>query len=103
VEYDAGVMPDRSLPEPTDYVIWGASGLLALVLGLGSAFFLWVALHRTDRVDLADGAVASLGLGLLLIGMAAERPATRVFCVLLAVVLVVGFALGGPEFARLAP
>jgi len=97
------VTPGHSLPEPNEYVIWASSSLLALVLGLGSAFFLWVALHRSDRAELAHGAVVSLGLGLLLIGIAAERPLTRAFFVILAIVLVAGFALGGPEFARLAP
>ncbi|MEO6836677.1 MAG: hypothetical protein ABI231_12340 [Candidatus Tumulicola sp.] len=96
-------MPDRSFPEPNEYVIWGASGLLALVLGLGTAFVLWVALHRSDYAGLATGAVVSLGLGLLLIGLAAERPLTRIFFVLLAAMLAIGYAVGGPGFARLVP
>jgi hypothetical protein len=97
------MMPERSVPEPSDYVIWGASSLLALVLGLGSAFFLWVVLHRSEHPELARGAVASLGLGLVLIGVAVDRPMTRAFFILLAVVLAAAFAFGGPEFARLAP
>jgi hypothetical protein len=98
-----GMLPDRSLGEPNDVVIWGASGLLALVLGLGIAFFLWFALHRADQTIVAQGAVGSVSLGLVLIGLGAERPTTRVFFVLLAATLVLGYALGGPEFAHLAP
>jgi hypothetical protein len=98
-----GMMPDRSLGEPNDVVIWSASGLLALVLGLGTAFFLWFTLHRSDQAIVAQGAVGSLSLGLVLIGLGAERPMTRVFFVLLAATLVAGYALGGPEFARLTP
>ncbi len=97
------MMPDRSLGEPNDVVIWGASGLLALLLGLGTAFFLWLTLHRSDQAIVAQGAVGSLSLGLVLIGLGAERPMPRVFFVLLAATLVLGYALGGPEFARIAP
>jgi hypothetical protein len=39
----------------------------------------------------------------VLIGVGAERPTARVFFVLLAAMLVLGYALGGPEFARLFP
>ena len=41
------MMGDRSLGEPSEYVIWGAAGLLAMILGLGVAFALWAALHRS--------------------------------------------------------
>jgi hypothetical protein len=97
------MMPDRSLGEPNDVIIWGASALLALVLGIGIAFFLWFALHRVDQAFVAQSAVGSLSLGLVLIGVGAERPTARVFFVLLAATLVLGYALGGPEFARLFP
>jgi hypothetical protein len=97
------VMPDRSLGEPTEYVIWGASGLLALLLGLGAAFVLWAGLHRSAEVALVDAAVAILGAGLLLLGLATERPLVRLFIILFAVMMAAGFAVGGPEFARLLP
>ena len=96
-------MPDHSLREPNDAVIWGASGLLALVLGLGMAFFLWFALHRADQVLVAQGAVGSLSIGLVLVGLGTGRPLTRVFFVLFATTLILGYALGAPEFTRLLP
>lgn len=95
--------PDRSLREPNEVVIWGATSLLSILLGLGTAFFLWFTLHRADRPIVAQGAVVSLSLGLVLIGMGVERPLTRIFFVLLAAALALAYALGGPEFTRLAP
>ncbi len=96
-------MPDRSLREPNEVVIWTSTSLLAVVVGLGTAFFLWLFLHRTDRPMVAQGAVLSLSLGLALIGLGSQRLLARIFFVLLAVALAVAYALGGPEFARLAP
>jgi len=96
-------MPDRSLREPNEVVIWTSTSLLAVVVGLGTAFFLWLSLHRTDRPFVAQGAVGSLSLGLVLVGLSSERLLGRAFFVLLAVALAIAYALGGPEFARLAP
>lgn len=96
-------MRDHSISGPTDYVIWGASGLLAVILGLGTAFFLWVGLHHAQHAELASGAVVSLSLGLVLIGLAAERPIMRTFVVLLAAMMLLSFAFGGPAFAHLLP
>ncbi len=101
--YDDAVMREHSLPEPSDVVIWGASALLSLVVGLGTAFFLWMALHRAAQPMLAQGAVITLGVGLALLGLSTERPLVRLFFVLLAAVLVIGYALGGPAFANLTP
>lgn len=96
------MMPERSLKEPNEIVIWGATSLLAILVGLGSAFFLWLSLQRSDRPFVAQGAVVSLSLGLVLVGLGVGRPLTRIFLVLLAATLVVAYVLGGPEFARLA-
>lgn len=95
--------PERSLPEPSELVIWAASALLSLVAGLGAAFFLWSALHHTGRPAIAQTAVVSIGVGMALIGLSTERPLARLFFVLFAAVLVVGYLLGGSEFARLLP
>ncbi|MBV8373316.1 MAG: hypothetical protein JOY69_08665 [Candidatus Eremiobacteraeota bacterium] len=96
------MLRERSLTGTNNVIIWGASGLLALVLGVGIAFSLWLGLHRVDQALVAQAAVGSLSLGLVLIGVGAQRPMTRVFFVLLAATLVLGYALGGAEFARLA-
>jgi hypothetical protein len=39
----------------------------------------------------------------VLVGLGASRPMTRVFFVLLATTLILGYALGASEFARLVP
>ncbi|HEY1655507.1 MAG TPA: hypothetical protein VGF86_10360 [Candidatus Tumulicola sp.] len=96
-------MREHSLPESSEVVIWGTSALLSLVVGVGAAFFLWMALHRTAQPLFAQGAVVSIGVGMALIALATDRPLLRVFFVLLAAVLVIGYALGGPAFAHLAP
>jgi hypothetical protein len=96
-------MRERSFGEPADYVIWLTSGLLSLLLGLGASFVLWVALHHSAQVVLARGAVGALGAGLFLIGLAMPKPLTSAFLALFSIMLVVGFTLGGPQFARLLP
>ena len=99
--YHSGMMRDRSFGEPVEYVIWGAWGLLALVLGLGAAFFFWAALRQADHGSLATAAVCSLGAGLVLIAMAVERPLTR-FAVAIFSVSLIGCYLGGAaQFAKL--
>lgn len=95
------MMPGRSLREPNEVVIWAATSLLALVVGLGAAYFLWYSLRNAQATIVVQGAVVSLSLGLVLVGLGVQRPLTRVFFVVLAASLALAFALGGPEFARL--
>ncbi len=97
------MMPERSLTEPSDLVIWIASALLSLVAGLGAAFFLWSVLHHTGERTIAQTAVVSVGVGIALVGLSTERPVSRLFFVLFAAVMIVGYMLGGAEFARLVP
>lgn len=96
-------MPERSLTEPSDLVIWIASALLSLVAGLGAAFFLWSVLHRTGEHAIAQTAVVSVGVGIALIGLSTDRSPGRLFFVLFAAVMIGGYVLGGTEFARLVP
>ena len=86
----------------TDLIIWGSSGLLAVVLGLGSAFVLWMALRQTAATQVLTAGIVALGIGLLLIGLATPRALPRVFLVVFAVSLVAGFVLGSPSFAHLS-
>jgi hypothetical protein len=96
------MMRERPAGEPAEYVIWAASGLLALLAGGGAAFLLWGALHRAEQQGLATAAIFSLGAGLALIGLAIERPLWRLLVVLFAAALILSYAAGGPEFVRLA-
>jgi hypothetical protein len=94
-------MRDRSFQEPSEYVIWTSSSLLALLIGVAAAFFLWVALHSVVETGLASAAVGTLAAGTVLIALSLDKPLVRVFLVVVATVLVLGYTLGGPEFARL--
>lgn len=91
----------ESFHEPSDYVIWTTSSLLALLIGVGGAFLLWVPLHVVEQTGLASAAVGALGAGTVLIGLSLDKPLLRVFLVVMAAMLVLGYTLGGPEFARL--
>jgi hypothetical protein len=94
-------MRDRPYTEPAEYVIWTTSALLALLVGLAAAFFLWAALHRVTESGLASAAVGAFGGGTVLIALSLDRPLLRAFLVLAAAVLVLGYALGGPAFSHL--
>ncbi len=96
-------MGDRSLPEPAEYVIWVAAGLLSTIVGVGAAFAAWAALHRSASGGLAEAAVTLVSIGLAIVGLAIERPMYRVCAVVFAMALMASYLLGGPEFARLLP
>ncbi|MHB8147907.1 MAG: hypothetical protein ACYDGM_11700 [Vulcanimicrobiaceae bacterium] len=85
----------------TDLIIWGSSGLLAAVLGLGSAFVLWMALRESAQMQAVSAGIVALGLGLILIGFSTTRALPRAFLIVFAVALVAGFVLGSPGFAHL--
>jgi hypothetical protein len=89
------------LAQPSEIVIWGASGLLAILLGIGSAFFLWLGLRDVNHVEIAPLLVAGFGLGVLLLGLASKHFWIRAIVVLFAVTLVLSFIAGSPSFARL--
>jgi len=95
------MMRDRSVGEPTEYVIWGSVTLLGMLIGVATAFVLWAAFQKTAAPGLAQLAVGALGVGVVLIGLSVERPLARAFLVTLAAVLIVGYTLGGPAFAHL--
>ena len=92
-------MGEQPLREPSELVIWGASALLAALVGLGGAFGLWMQLHRTDHAAVLTFSVVALSLGLGLIGWAVRTLLTRVFLIVLAVTLLTGFFLASPAFA----
>jgi hypothetical protein len=96
-------MPERLFTGPSEFVIWTVSALLALVAGLGTAFFLWSLLRHTGEPVVAQAAIVSFGIGLALVGISTEKALVRVFCCLFAAMLVFAYLLGGPAFVRLVP
>jgi len=86
---------------PSEVVIWGASGLLAVVLGVAGAFYLWSGLRWTEHAALVPFLVAGFATGFLLLGMASSNRLLRALVVLFAVSLVLSFLVGSPSFAHL--
>ena len=97
-----GMMQQEQRRSGADLVIWGSSGLLAAILGLGSAFILWMALRESAAMQAVSVGIVGLGIGLMLIGFASPRALPRTFLIVFALALVAGFMLGGPSFAHLA-
>jgi len=95
------MMEREPLRARTDVVIWGSSGLLAAVLGLGCAFVLWMALRESAAMQVLTAGIVALGVGLVLIGFATPRALPRAFLIVFAVALVASFVLGSPSFAHL--
>jgi hypothetical protein len=86
---------------PAEIVIWGASGLLAVVLGIGGAFYLWFGFRGVEHAQVVPLMVAGFGTGVLLLGMASKHGLVRALAVLFAVSLVLSFLVGSPSFAHL--
>jgi len=98
--YHVQVMPTR-IAEPSEIVIWGASGLLAILLGIGGAFVIWFGLRGVAHDQIVPLLVAGFGCSVLLLGMASKHHLLRTIVVLFAVTLVLSFVVGSPSFAHL--
>ena len=96
------MMGSRPVREPTELVIWSATALLGLVVGIGTAFSLWTQLHRTADQAVLDGAVLALSIGLSLIAVAVDNLTTRLFIWAAAAGLILSFFVGSGLFASLA-
>ncbi len=96
------MMGSRPVREPTELVIWSASALLGIVVGIGTAFTLWVQLHRTADQAILDGAVVAVAVGLSLIAVAVDNLTTRLFIWAASVGLALAFFAGAGAFASLA-
>lgn len=96
------MMGSRPVREPTELVIWSASALLGIVVGIGAAFTLWAQLHRSADVAILDGAVVALGVGLCLIAVALDNLTTRLFIWAASAGLLLAFFAGSSLFQSLA-
>ena len=93
------MLDERPLREPSELVIWGASSLLAAIVGIGVSFGLWMQLHQTKHTAILMTAVLAISLGLGLIGLAVRTRLTRVFLLVLAGTLLAGFLAASPALA----
>jgi hypothetical protein len=89
------------LAEPAEIVIWSTSALLAVLLGIGLAFFLWFGLRGEEHAWIVPVLVAGFGTGVLLLGMASKQVLIRAVLALFAVTLVLSYIVGSPSFAKL--
>jgi multisubunit Na+/H+ antiporter MnhB subunit len=96
------MMGSRPVREPTELVIWSASALLGIVVGIGTAFTVWVQLHRAADQGLLDGAVVAIALGLALVAVAVDNLTTRLFIWAVSGGLILAFFAGSGLFASLA-
>ncbi len=96
------MMGSRPVREPTELVIWSASSLLGIVIGIGIAFTLWVQLHRTAEPGVLNGGVLAVGAGLALVAIAVDNLTARLFIWATAAGLILGFFAGSGLFASLA-
>ncbi len=96
------MMGSRPVREPTELVILSASALLGLVVGIGTAFTLWVRLHRAADQAVLDGAVVALSVGLSLVAVAVDNRTTRLFIWTASAGLILAFFTGSALFATLA-
>lgn len=95
------MMGSRPVRESAEVVIWGATSLLGIMVGVGTAFMLWSQLHNRNVPVMLDAAVIALAVGLGLIGVAVTNAPTRVFLWVLAGAFVLAFFAGGGAFAAL--
>ena len=97
------MMGSRPAQEPAEIIIWTATGLLGALLGAGTAYAVWTALHHTAQRGFLTGAVCALGLGLTVLGWTVNSATARIFAMVFGLALIVAFFLGGPAFATLNP
>jgi len=91
---------DRT-PVVEPLLIWGSGALIAVLLGVGSAFFLWARVQDVPGT-LVVFSVGALALGLALCAVASGRRFTGTLIVLYAASLVLSLIAAAPTLAHLA-
>ena len=95
------MMGSRPVREPTELVIWSASALLGIMVGIGAAFMLWSQLHRSADQAILDAAVVAVAAGFSLVSVALDNFLARLFVWAASAALVVSFFAGAPLFSSL--
>ncbi|MBV8638164.1 MAG: hypothetical protein JO322_08755 [Candidatus Eremiobacteraeota bacterium] len=95
------MMGSRPVREPAELVIWSASALLGLVVGIGTAFILWSQLHRGADQVVLDGAIIAIATGLSLVAVAVDNVIARLFIWAACAAMVIAFFAGATMFASL--
>ena len=97
------MMGEQPAKAPADAIIFAATALLGIVVGVGVAFSLWTELHRTSEHAVLSAAVSAFSVGMGCIAFAVAKPAARLFLLVFAVTLVMAFFLGGGVFSTISP
>ncbi|HET9030475.1 MAG TPA: hypothetical protein VFN49_09870 [Candidatus Aquilonibacter sp.] len=95
------MMGSRPVREPAEFVIWSATALLGIMVGIGTAFMLWSAFHSSAEQSLVAAAIVAIALGLSLVALAIDNIPSRLFVWVAAATLVIAFFTGPTFFAAL--
>ena len=95
------MMGSRPVREPTELVIWSATALLGMTVGVATAFILWSQLYRSADHVVLDGATLAIAAGLSLVAVAMEKLTARLFVWAGCAALVIAFFAGAGLFATL--
>lgn len=96
------MMGSRPVREPAELVIWSATALLGIMVGIGTAFMLWSGFHRSTDQAIVGAAIVALGLGLSLVAVAIDNVTVRLFIWSASLTIIVAFFSGAGFFAALA-
>jgi hypothetical protein len=87
--------------EAADIVIWGASCILAALIGIGISFALWTRLHHGGPTVIVYASLAALAVGTLLVGLALQRVLARACVMIFGFSVVLAYLFGAPGFSKL--
>jgi hypothetical protein len=95
------MMKERTAQMPAELVIATSLTLLGILAGVGAAFILWSQLHHTAAPSVLTASVVTLAIGMVLVAVAAQRFATRLFLLAAACSLAIAFFAGAGAFSHL--
>ena len=96
-------MGSRPVREPAEFVIWSASALLGVMVGIGTAYMFWGQFHQSTDQAVVYGAILALAAGLALIAVAIDNLTARLFVWTACATLAIAFFTGSGIFAALSP
>jgi hypothetical protein len=95
------MMGSRPVREPAELVIWSASSLLGVMVGIGTAFILWSQFRLVADQPIVDGTVVALAVGLSLIAVAVDNLTARLFMWAACATLAIAFFTAPGLFAAI--
>jgi hypothetical protein len=96
------MMGSRPVREPAELVIWSATALLGIMVGIGTAFMLWSGFRHAMDDALVDAAVLAIASGLSLVAVAMDNLTARLFVWAACATLLIAFFTGASFFVALA-